>query len=158
MERKAKTTKHPEKTTKHKNPIKKDPTLEDPNKKTKVSSVKVIDPSFGFTLERVNEGTPTPFNCKVAVTINLSLAFSLLSYTSNVGIGNKVVRNKLNFQIPFGDENFPTTEATFTYTITVTLIDPNTISTPLGEPDILTGSVRYTPQPLEKIATKKVSK
>lgn len=158
MERKAKTTKHPEKKPKHRNPIKKGPILEDPNKKTKVSSVKVVDPSFKFTLERVNDGSPAPFNCKVSVTINLSLAFSLLSYTSNVGIGNKVVRNSLNFQIPFGDENFPTTETTFTYTITVTLIDPNTISTPLGEPDILTGSVTYTPTLPKKTATKKVSK
>lgn len=153
MEQKAKTTKHPEKKPKHKNPVKKDPILEDPNKKTKVSSVKVIDPSFGFTLERVSGA---PFNCKVSVIITLALGGSLLSYISNVGIGDKVVRNKLNFQIPFGDENFPTAEATFTYNITVTLIDPNTIGTPLGEPDILTGHVTYTPPALKKIATKKV--
>lgn len=155
MEQKAKTKKHPAEKPTQKNPIKKDPILEDPNKKTKVSSVRVIDPSFGFTLARVSGA---PFNCKVSVVITLSLEGSLLSYTSNVGIDNKVVRNWLNFQIPFGDENFPTTEATFTYTITVTLIDPNTTSTPLGEPDILTGPVTYTPPLPKKIATKKVAK
>jgi hypothetical protein len=117
----------------------------------KVKNKKILDPSFEFTLERIDG---LPFNCMLDIEINLSCAGSFLNHISTLAIKNKVVRPSLDFQIPFGDENFPTTAAVFSFEITVTLIEVSGI----GSRDTLSDTIQYTPSLPEKISTKKVSK
>lgn len=145
------------KPTKPRKSAKTDPVLEDTNKRTKVTNVKVVDPGIEFDLGHIDpSGAASSFNCTMNITIAVSqVGSSFITYNSSLQVQSEVNRDTIRCRIPLGDENFPTGSSNFNYTITVTMTTGTGSST-----ESHTGTTSYNPSSAQRKKTsgKRVAK